>query len=72
MSIRLRRLRIPRRLWIRPSPRRRARYTSELTRPTFAFSRRTMVLRQIGGKWLIVHLHACNMVVASTEQSPPK
>ena len=36
------------------------------------FSRRTVVLRQIGGKWLIVHLHASNMVSAPTEHRPPK
>lgn len=36
------------------------------------FSRRTVVLRQSGGKWLIVHLHASNMVVAPTGQAPPK
>ena len=36
------------------------------------FSRRTVVLRQIGGEWLIVHLHASNMVSAPTEHRPPK
>jgi len=35
------------------------------------FRRRTVVLRQIGGKWLIVHIHASNMVVAPTGQPPP-
>lgn len=36
------------------------------------FSRRTVVLRQIEGEWLIVHLHASNMVSAPTGQPPPK
>ena len=36
------------------------------------FSRRTVVLRQIGGEWLIVHLHASNMVTAPSGQPPPK
>ena len=36
------------------------------------FSRRTVVLRQIGREWLIVHLHASNMVSAPTEHRPPK
>lgn len=36
------------------------------------FSRRTVVLRQIEGEWLIVHLHASNIVPAPTGQPLPK
>lgn len=32
------------------------------------FARRTVVLRQVGDTWLIVHMHASNMVPAQTEQ----
>lgn len=36
------------------------------------FSRRTVVLREVGEKWFIVHMHASNMVFEPTAQSPPE
>jgi uncharacterized protein (TIGR02246 family) len=40
--------------------------TTPLREP-MTFSRRTFVLRQVGGRWLIVHLHASNYLLPATK-----